>query len=173
MKDNFLGKKMRNLRSINKVNEDNESGFHSNVVYTGADRAATGGNDAPFPVTMPKFKESIKKTKDILMGKSSSGSNGGVNIDNHSITNIDNRVYIDQSVHHSSLGDGLAWFGTHWKEFAIVAGATALILAISKLIKGLNKSIKIRYNRVVKTLQRAQKDFTLAEDGLNMKSVMP
>ena len=67
MKDNFLGKKMRNLRSINKVNEDNASGFHSNVVTTGFDRAVTGGNDSPLPVTMPKFKESIKKSKDILL----------------------------------------------------------------------------------------------------------
>ena len=172
MKDNFLGKKMRNLRSINKVNEDNASGFHSNTVYTGADRAVTGGNDAPVPVTMPQFKESVKKAKDTLMGKSSSGSNGS-NIDDHSITNIYNNVTIDKSVNHSSLGDGLAWFGAHWKEAAIVAGAATIILAISKLIKGLNKSIKIRYNRVVKTLQRAQKDFTLKEDGLNMKSVMP
>ena len=81
MKDNFLGKKMRNLRSINKVNEDNASGFHSNVVTTGFDRAATGGNDAPSPVTMPQFKESVKKAKDTLMGKSSSVSNGVVNIE--------------------------------------------------------------------------------------------
>ena len=173
MKDNFLGKKMRDLRSVNKVNEDNASGFHSNVVTTGFDRAVTGGNDSPLPVTMPKFKESIKKSKDILLGKKSNGDDMNVH-DDHSIISIDDHsVHIDKSVHHSSLGDGLAWFGTHWKEIAIVAGAAALILAISKLIKGLNKSIKIRYNRVVKTLQRAQKDFTLAEDGLNMKSVMP
>ena len=173
MKDNFLDKKMRDLRSVNKVNEDNASGFHSNVVTTGFDRAVTGGNDAPLPVTMPQFKESIKKSKDILLGKKSNGGDMNVH-DDHSIVNIDDHsVHIDNSVHHSSLGDGLAWFGTHWKEIAIVAGAAALILAISKLIKGLNKSIKIRYNRVVKTLQRAQKDFTLAEDGLNMKSVMP
>lgn len=173
MKDKFLGKKMRDLRSVNKVNEDNASGFHSNVVTTGFDRAVTSGNDSPLPVTMPKFKESIKKSKDILLGKKSNGDDMNVH-DDHSIISIDDHsVHIDNSVHHSSLGDGLAWFGTHWKEIAIVAGAAALILAISKLIKGLNKSIKIRYNRVVKTLQRAQKDFTLAEDGLNMKSVMP
>lgn len=172
MKDNFLGKKMRNLRSINKVNEDNASGYHTNTVYTGADRAVTGGNNAPLPVTGQQVKNSIKKAKDTLMGKSSPSSNGA-SVDNHSITNIDNRVYIDNSVRHSSLGDGLAWFDSHWKEIAIVAGAAALILAISKLIKGLNKSIKIRYNRVVKTLQRAQRDFTLSETGLNMKSVLP
>lgn len=153
---------MRNLRSINKVNEDNASGFHSNTVYTGADRAVTGGNDAPLQVTTPSAQTP------------SSGSNGGANTDNPSTPAIDNPSApstIDGD--HSSVGDGLAWFGTHWKEIAIVAGAAALILAISKLIKGLNNSIKIRYNRVVKTLQRAQKDFTLAEDGLNMKSVMP
>ena len=60
MKDNFLGKKMRNLRSINKVNEDNVSGYHTNTVYTGADRAVTGGNDAPLPVTGQQVKNSIK-----------------------------------------------------------------------------------------------------------------
>lgn len=153
---------MRNLRSINKVNEDNASGFHSNTVYTGTDRAVTGGNDAPLQVTPPSVQPP------------SSGSNGGANTDNPSTPAIDNpSTPATTDGDHSSVGDGLAWFGTHWKEIAIVAGAAALILAISKLIKGLNKSIKIRYNRVVKTLQRAQKDFTLAEDGLNMKSVMP
>ncbi len=153
---------MRNLRSINKVNEDNASGLHSNTVYTGTDRAVTGGNDAPSPVTSPSVQPP------------SSGSNGGANTDNPSTPAIDNpSTPATTDGDHSSVGDGLAWFGTHWKEIAIVAGAAALILAISKLIKGLNNSIKIRYNRVVKTLQRAQKDFTLAEDGLNMKSVMP
>ena len=153
---------MRNLRSINKVNEDNASGLHTNTVYTGTDRAVTGGNDAPLQVTTPSAQTP------------SSGSNGGANTDNPSTPAIDNpSTPATTDGDHSSVGDGLAWFGTHWKEIAIVAGAAALILAISKLIKGLNNSIKIRYNRVVKTLQRAQKDFTLAEDGLNMKSVMP
>ena len=147
---------MRNLRSINKVNEDNASGLHSNTVYTGTDREVTIGNDDPLPVTTPPAQTP------------SSGSNGGAKTDNPSTPAIDNpSTPATTDGDHSSVGDGLAWFGTHWKEIAIVAGAAALILAISKLIKGLNNSIKIRYNRVVKTLQRAQKDFTLAEDGLN------
>lgn len=159
---------MRDLRSINNINEDNNSGFHSTTVYADVDRAVTGGNDAPPPVSNAQLVASVKKAKNILTGKHQSKGDT-VNIDDHSITNIN----IDQSVHHSSLGDGLAWFGSHWKEIAIVAGAAALLLALAKLIKGLNRSIKVRYNRVVKTLQRAQRDFTLAEDGLNMKSVMP
>lgn len=153
---------MINLRSINKVNEDNASGLHSNIVYTGTDREVTGGNDDPLPVTTPSAQTP------------SSGSNGEANTDNPSTPAIDNpSTPATTDGDHSSVGDGLAWFGTHWKEIAIVAGAAALILAISKLIKGLNKSIKVRYNKVVKTLQRAQKDFTLAEDGLNMKFVLP
>ena len=102
------------------------------------------------------------------------GKDGGsVHTDSHDVYNIDNSVHIDQSVHHSGVADGLAWFGAHFKEIAIVAAASAAILAIAKLIKGASKSIKLRYNSVVKTLQRAQKDFTTEPDGLNMKSVLP
>ena len=159
---------------MRSINEDNRTGFHSDIRITGQDRPVTGGNDAPLDISMPQLKDSAKKAKDILLGNKNSSGGNMTSHDDHSIINIDDHsVHIDNSVHHSSVGDGLAWFGTHWKEIAIVAGAAALILAISKLIKGLNKSIKIRYNRVVKTLQRAQKDFTLKEDGLNMKSVMP
>ena len=159
---------------MRSINEDNRTGFHSDIRITGQDRPVTGGNDAPLDISMPQLKDSAKKAKDILLGNKNSSGGNMTSHDDHSIINIDDHsVHIDNSVHHSSVGDGLAWFGAHWKEAAIVAGAAALILAISKLIKGLNKSIKIRYNRVVKTLQRAQKDFTLKEDGLNMKSVMP
>lgn len=70
-------------------------------------------------------------------------------------------------------GDGLSWFAINWKTIAIAAGTTAIILAIAKLVRGLNNSIKVRYNKVVKTLLRAQKDFTLNEDGLNMSKVLP
>ena len=156
------------------VNEDNRSGFHSNTFTQGVDRQVTGGNDAPVEVGLQKLKASAKEAKDIIMGNrgeasvsaSGSGSGSFINIDDHSI-------HIDNSIHHSSLGDGLAWFGTHWKEVAIVAGAAALIYAIAKMIKVLDKSIKIRYNKVVRTLQRAQRDFTLKPDGLNMASVLP
>lgn len=68
---------------------------------------------------------------------------------------------------------GVAWFTTHFKEIAIVAGSAAIIAAIVKLIKVLDKSIKVRYNKVVRTLQKAQKQFVTDKDGLNMKSVMP
>lgn len=155
------------------INEDNTSGFHTGTVHTGVHRSVTGGNDAPVDVGLPKLKQSVKKAKDILMGKD--GGNGGssVSTDSHDVYNIDNSVHVDNSVHHSGVADGLAWFGTHFKEIAIVAAASAAILAIAKLIKGANKSIKLRYNKVVKSLQKAQKDFTLAPDGMNMKSILP
>ena len=70
-------------------------------------------------------------------------------------------------------GAGLGWFAVHFKEIAIVAGAAAIIAAIIKLIKVLDKSIKVRYNKVVKALQRAQKDFTLNPDGMSMKNILP
>lgn len=156
-----------------RLNEDNRSGFHTDTFHTGIDRATTGGNDAPLPVGLGKVRQSTKEAKDILMGKS--GNEGGASagassaIDSHDTYNF----YDDHSVHHSGVADGLAWFGTHFKEIAIVAAASAAILAIAKLIKGANKSIKFRYNKVVKTLQRAQKDFTVNPKGLDMRAVMP
>lgn len=149
--------------------EDNLSGFHSGTVHTGVHRSVTGGNDAPLDVSLPQLKQSAKQAKDILMGK----DGGSVHTDSHDVYNIDNSVHIDQSVHHSGVADGLAWFGTHFKEIAIVAAASAAVLAIAKLIKGVNKSIKFRYNKVVKTLQKAQYDFTMEENGLDMKAVLP
>ena len=156
------------------INEDNTSGFHTGTVHTGVHRSVTGGNDAPVDVGLPKLKQSVKKAKDILMGKDggngmNSGNGGTTHVDSHDVYNYN----YDYSIHHSGVADGLAWFGTHFKEIAIVAAASAAILAIAKLIKGANKSIKFRYNKVVKSLQKAQKDFTLAPDGMNMKSILP
>lgn len=68
---------------------------------------------------------------------------------------------------------GISWFAAHMNEIAIAGAAVGLIAGIVALVKGMNKSIKVRYNRVVKTLQRAQRDFTLAKDGLNMNKIMP
>lgn len=70
----------------------------------------------------------------------------------------------------SSLG---VWLSAHMNEIAIAGAAVGIIAGIVALVKGMNKSIKVRYNRVVKTLQRAQRDFTLAKDGLNMNKIMP
>lgn len=69
--------------------------------------------------------------------------------------------------------EGLDFFRDHFKDIAIVAGAAAILASIIALVKTLSKSIKVRYNKCVKTLQRAQKDFTLEPDGLNMKAVLP
>lgn len=159
---------MRRLRSTNMISEE----IINDKVITNRDRAVTGDfdNDSPIPIKMPSVKDTVNKVKKHLTGKTNSGD---MNIhDDHSVTIINN-TNIDNSVHHSGLADGLAWFNGHWKEVAIVTGAIGMIYAISKLIKGLNKSIKIRYNKVVRTLQRAQKDFTIEPNGLNMNSVMP
>ena len=163
----------------NVLNEDNRTGFHSGTVTTGADRPVTGGNDAPLDVNLDQLKDAAKQAKDTIMGKGTkvaSGGSGSGSGDTY-IYN-DNRIFNSTDVDNaadggSAVSDGLAWFGTHWKEAAIVAGAAAIIVALAKLVKAMNKSLKVRYNKVVKTLQRAQKDFTLKHDGLNMKSVLP
>lgn len=66
---------------------------------------------------------------------------------------------------------GLA--GIPWKQIAIVAGAAALIAALVALFKGASKSVKLRYNKAVKTLARMQKDFTMNKEGLDMRAVLP
>lgn len=66
---------------------------------------------------------------------------------------------------------GLA--GIPWKQIAIVAGAAALIAALVALFKNASKSIKLRYNKSVKTLARMQKDFTMNKKGLDMRAVLP
>ena len=66
---------------------------------------------------------------------------------------------------------GLA--GLPWKQIAIVAGAAALIAALVALFKGASKSIKLRFNKSVRTLARMQKDFTMNKKGLDMRAVLP
>lgn len=162
----------------NILNEDNRTGFHTGNVVTGADRPVTGGNDAPLDVNLDQLKAAAKQAKETIMGKGTKVASGGSGSGDTYIYN-DNRIFndVDNAANGagggSAVSDGLAWFGAHWKEAAIVAGAAAIIVAIAKLVKAMNKSLKVRYNKVVKTLQRAQKDFTLKPDGLNMKSVLP
>ena len=52
---------------MRSVNEDNRTGFHSDIRITGQDRPVTGGNDAPLDISMPQLKDSAKKAKDILV----------------------------------------------------------------------------------------------------------
>ena len=125
------------------------------------------GADTPPGINMPTMVNSAH-----TVTKSVGGSGITFNFswikDSHNITNI-NKV----SGAGRAAGDGLAWFGTHFKEIAIVAAGAALIAGIAKLIKSLEKSIKVRYNRCVKTLQKAQLDFVTNPAGLDMKAVMP
>ena len=158
----------RPIRSIYKINEDDTTGFHAMNVVNGVHRQVTGGNDAPPPVDLPELKRSAVNAVNILRGKNN--SSGDINIEQSITYNIGNS---SSSGGSGAVADGLAFFANHWKEFAIVAGAAAIIAGIAALIKAMNRTVKVRYNKVVKTLQQAQRDFTLKPDGLNMANVMP
>lgn len=60
-----------------------------------------------------------------------------------------------------------------WKQIAIVAGAAGLLAALIALIRKCTKSIKLRFNKSVRTLARMQKDFTINKNGLDMRAVLP
>ena len=60
-----------------------------------------------------------------------------------------------------------------WKQIAIVAGAAGLLAALIALIRKCTKSIKLRFNKSVRTLARMQKDFTVNKNGLDMRAVLP
>lgn len=69
---------------------------------------------------------------------------------------------------------GLLDFLQHeWKQIAIVAGAAGLLAALIALVRKCNKSIKLRFNKSVRTLARMQKDFTISKKGLDMHAVLP
>jgi hypothetical protein len=48
---------------MRSINEDNRTGFHSDIRITGQDRPVTGGNDAPLDISMPQLKDSARKQK--------------------------------------------------------------------------------------------------------------
>lgn len=60
-----------------------------------------------------------------------------------------------------------------WKQIAIVAGAAGLLAALIALLRKCTKSIKLRFNKSVRTLARMQKDFTVEKKGLDMRAVLP
>ena len=60
-----------------------------------------------------------------------------------------------------------------WKQIAIVAGAAGLLAALIALVRKCTKSIKLRFNKSVRTLARMQKDFTISKKGLDMRAVLP
>lgn len=159
----------RPIRSIYKINEDDTTGFHTMNVVNGVHRQVTRGNDAPPPVDLPELENSAKHALNIMKGGDRYYDNRRYYYDNRIFYNSDSRV----DPGDGAVADGLAFFANHWKEFAIVAGAAAIIAGIAALIKAMNRTVKVRYNKVVKTLQRAQRDFTLKPDGLNMANVMP
>lgn len=89
----------------------------------------------------------------------------------HKTTYIDQRSYTTNITQIQK--NGLGWFHVNWKAIAIVAAGAALIAAIAALIKALNNSIKVRFNKTARVLQRMQKDFALNPKGMDMTAVLP
>lgn len=153
---------IKSFKTDYKINEDDVNGFHSANRVNGVDRAVTGGNDSPVPVTGVDLKSSAKQALDNLKGNNSTSVNDVV------------KTGGEGAVRGSSgVTDGLGFFATNWKTIAIVAGAATIIAAIAALIKKMNKTIKVRYNKCVKTLYNMQKDFTLKDNGLDMRAILP
>ena len=162
-------------RSVDEVGND---GINQQITQQGVDRRNTLGNpDIDQPVRGNKPGNGEGSGRDINNGgdhnKDISNDGGGAGDGAGGGAGDGGGDVGGGAGGGAGAGEGLAWFATNWKTIAIVAGSAALIAAIVKLIKHLNKQIKVRYNKCVRTLQRAQKDFTIAPDGLNMKNVMP
>lgn len=137
-------------------------------------------NDSPIPVDIPRMTSDISIATQPMPQYPSMGNNIG------SLITI-NRSVVRGSYNSSMANNvagaagategggnaaGLAWFGAHFKEIAIVAGASAILAALVKIVKVANKEIKVRYNKVVKSLQTIQKDFVLGPNGLDPNVVL-
>lgn len=154
-----------------KINENNWNGLHSMKMTNGINEAPIYSDvDAPVPVNI------LHRTS--APGgyvTPSAGHNSFVWNWNFFSNNTKNTV--TNAAGSASSGGagtaGVAWFGAHMKEIAIVAASAAILMALVKLIKSANKSLKVRYNKVVKSLQKAQTDFVTNPMGLDMKAVLP
>ena len=152
-----------------KINEDNWNGFHSMKMTSGINEAPIYSDvDAPVPV-------SILHRTSAPGGyvTPSAGHNSFVWNWNFFSNNTKSTVTNAAGSASSAGSAGVAWFGTHMQEIAIVAASAAILMALVKLIKSANKSLKVRYNKVVKSLQKAQTDFVTNPMGLDMKAVLP
>jgi len=169
---------MRKLRNIHSsLNEDNKTGFHNRDVVSGVHRPVTGGNDAPPEVGFPEIKAAAEDAKNKVVGSVKASVGGADKAGNVNINQTQNIYMNGEGGAAAAAGganpDGLGFFAANWKAFAITAASAAIIAGIVALVKAFNKSIKARYNKVVRTLQRAQNDFTLKKSGLSMAAVLP
>lgn len=155
------------MSNSTKINEDNWTGFHFGGMTNGI-------NEAPV-----HYDANVPNGVSILHGTGAHGgyvTPGGGNASASFTLNLfsnNTKSTVISKTAGGGAANGLAWFGTHFKEIAIVAAASAALVGLIKLIKKANREIKVRYNKVVKTLQRAQQDFTLKPEGLDSKAVMP
>lgn len=158
------------MKHTTKINEDNWNGFHGMKMSAGINEAPTYTDvDAPVGVNI------LHHTSRPGGYVTPSAANNTFHFDffshNSKVTNTVTNVAGGSGGGAGSAG--VAWFGAHMKEIAIVAASAAVLMALVKLIKAANKSLKVRYNKVVKSLQQAQTDFVTNPMGLDMKNVLP
>lgn len=79
----------------------------------------------------------------------------------------------DPSAEHGSTDPQGGLLAIPWKQIAIIVGAAGLLAALIALVRKCTKSIKLRFNKSVRTLTRMQKDFTISKKGLDMRAVLP
>lgn len=134
-------------------------------------------NDSPIPVNLPKMTSDISIATQPMPQYPSTGNTFGslITITRNVVKDSYNSTVVDGAASGAAAGAnpaGLAWFGAHFKEIAIVAGAAAILAGLVKLVKVAEKEVKVRYNRVVKSLQTIQKDFVLSPNGLDPNIVL-
>ena len=159
-----------------KINENNWSGTHDRTVTAGINEAPTDV-DSPVNVSFPQM---VSEPGGYVTPSAGDNTikwylNLFSNNNKTTIKNAGGDSGSDAAASGGSdaVASGVAWFGSHMKEIAIVAASSAILIALVKLIKGASKSIKVRYNKVVKSLQKAQTDFVTNPMGLDMRAVLP
>ena len=109
-------------------------------------------NDSPIPVDIPKMSSDMSIATQPMPQYPSTGNNIGSlitinrNVVNGSYNNsVTSAAGAAGATEAGANAAGLAWFGTHFKEIAIVAGAAAILAALVKIVKVANKEIKVRF----------------------------
>ena len=165
------------MNRLKKVNEDNWTGFHSGHMTNGINEAPVYDADLPTSVDILKGSGAPGGYVDRGVGGSSFNWNWEINILSKNTRNTEISKAAAATAGGGggggAMSQGLAWFGSHFNEIAIVGATVGIIAGLVALIKAANRQIKVRYNKVVKALQKAQKQFTLDPMGLDMKAVFP
>jgi hypothetical protein len=167
--------KIDGTENIKKMTGNELSGVGSRRTSQGVDRTNTLGNkDIDHP--SGGLKGAVDKAKDELKGGSNSDDNKQSDPNKSNDVAKDNGDASNNGTDQGSVegvsdgpSEGLAWFSSNWETIAIAAGLSAIVAGIAKIF---GSQIKSRYNKCVRTLQRAQEQFTTHEEGLNMRSVM-